>query len=315
MRADRLLAILLTVQMRGKATAKELAEQLEVSERTIYRDLDALSAAGVPVYAERGPGGGIALLENYQTQLTGLNENEVQALSLFGNQGAMSDLGLGQPLETALIKLSAALPQVFRQSLERSRERIYLDPNRWFSVTEEVPHLQLFQTAVWGERKVKLEYGRDEVPKTYLLEPYGLVAKVGTWYVVGRTEKGLRTFRMSRVRGAALLEATFSRPPDFDLRRYWHTWTQHYEQNLPQYEVTLNVHPDALKHLSYHTSTDLDELDNATNWRELTVTFENPEHALAVLVTVAAHIEIIAPAALQQKWRAVARAILEQPYT
>ena len=139
------------------------------------------------------------------------------------------------------------------------------------------------------------------MPKSYLLEPYGLVAKVGTWYVVGRTEKGLRTFRMSRVREVALLNTTFSRPSNFDLRRYWHTWTQEYEQNLPQYEVTLNVHPGAIKQLGYHTSARLDEPNDSTSWRELSVTFENPEHALGVLVTIAAQVEVVAPTRVATK--------------
>ena len=315
MRADRLLAILLTVQMRGKATARDLAEHLEVSERTIYRDIDALSAAGVPVYAERGPGGGIALLENYQTQLTGLNENEVQALSLFSNQGALSDLGLSGPLNTALIKLSAALPQVFRQSLERSRKRIYLDPNRWFSVAEEVPYLHIFQTAVWEEKQVKLQYGRDqESVRSYALKPYGLVAKVGIWYVVGQTGKGLRTFRISRVQSAELSETSFQRPADFDLTSYWHAWVKDYEQNLPHYPVTLRAHPEALSHLSYHTSISRDTTTNEpdpTGWHELTITFENLEHAVGVLVNVASKVEIVAPLELRERLIRVASGILE----
>lgn len=315
MRADRLLAILLTVQMRGKATARDLAEHLEVSERTIYRDIDALSAAGVPVYAERGPGGGIALLENYQTQLTGLNENEVQALSLFNTQSAMTDLGLSGPLNTAFIKLSAALPQVYRQSLERSRERIYLDPNRWFSVAEDVPHLHIFQTSIWEEKKVRLEYGRDnKTAKTYLLEPYGLVAKTGTWYVVGNTEKGLRSFRISRVQEAGLLDVRFQRPADFDLMGYWHAWVKDYEQNLPRYPVTLRVHPEAVKHLSHHAiAHDLRLADfyDHIEWREVTVTFETIEHALGILVNVATKVEIVAPPELRERLIETSQGVLE----
>ena len=219
MRADRLLATLLLIQTRGKTTAGELSKELEVSERTVYRDLDALSAAGVPVYAERGPGGGVALLEGYETRLTGLKEAEVRALSQVLSSlsvpGSLVDLGLGGALESALLKLSAALPAMHRGSAQGTRGHVHLDTARWFAPTELVPHLQTVQEAVWGERRLRLVYCADDGgARARVLKPYGLVAKVGVWYVVGKTARGTRVYRVSRIREAELGEP-FERPARF----------------------------------------------------------------------------------------------------
>ncbi len=196
MRADRLLSLLLLLQTRGRMTAQALADELEVSVRTVYRDIEALSGAGVPVYADRGPGGGCALVDNYRTQLTGLHEGEVRALFVANMPGVLADLGLGADLKAALLKLLAALPAERRSDDRWVRQRIFLDWERWEKTTTRqedaargpAPTLQLIQRAVWNDRKLWITYRR--LSSFYrreferLVAPYGLVAKEGEWYLV-----------------------------------------------------------------------------------------------------------------------------------
>src|SRR6266487_2179317 len=194
MRADRLLSIVLLLQIHRRMTAHELARRLEVSDRTIYRDMDALSAAGIPVYAERGTGGGCSLLEAYRTNLTGLTEAEVRTLFLPGTSRLVADLGLSDAFEAAFLKLLAALPSIYHRAAEDARQRIYVDTTRWNYPAEHVPHLHTIQEAVWQERKLQLSYQRgDGTTVQRLVDPLGLVAKAGVWYLVAAVEGETRT--------------------------------------------------------------------------------------------------------------------------
>ena len=188
MRADRLLSLLLLLQARGRLTAPKLAQELEVSERTIYRDIDALSAAGVPVYGEPGRGGGYALLDSYRTNLTGLTEGEVRALFMLSIPKPLTDLGVGQELGAALRKLAAALPSARRDDEQRVRQRFLLDAVGWEQAAESVPHLPTVHRAVWEDRRLHLKYriGPLAVQIEQTVEPYSLVAKAGDWLVVLR---------------------------------------------------------------------------------------------------------------------------------
>src|SRR3954447_10877315 len=260
MRADRLVAMLMLLQARGRMTARDLAEELEVSERTVYRDVDALSIAGVPIYAERGPGGGCALLDGYRTNLTGLNEAEVRALFLQNAPAPLSDLGLGKAVNAAMLKLSAALPAAHRQDVELMRQRIHLDSAEWFRHEEPVPYLPMIQEAVWQECRVDMVYRRaDGQQSRQYVEPYGLVAKASIWYFVGSSaaqshvygvsrvktaRKQLRTYRVSRVLSAELTQEHFERPSGFDLPSYWAEWSREFEKSLPSYPVNVRVSPD-----------------------------------------------------------------------
>jgi len=186
MRADRLLSILLLLQVHRRVTARELAKRLEVSERTIHRDMEALSAAGVPVVAERGTGGGWGLLEAYQTNLTGLNEVEIQALFLTRPARLLDDLGLHQASEAALIKLLAALPSLSRRNAEYVRNRIHIDATRWSNQEEAIPYLPTLQDAIWQERKLHITYRRgDDACVERLVDPLGVVPRgvCGTWWL------------------------------------------------------------------------------------------------------------------------------------
>src|SRR5512133_354389 len=218
MRADRLLSLIMLLQTRGTLTAQTLAAELEVTERTIYRDVTALSAAGVPVYSERGPGGGISLVENYRTNLTGLNAAEVRALFMMSIPAPLDQLGVGAELRTALLKLSAALPNTRRADESTARQKIHLDAAWWFQSEESVPHLRTVQSALWSDHKLDLLYRSDfgaDVEMT--VAPYGLVAKANVWYLVGARDDHLRVLRISKIRKASLRDECFERPAAFDL--------------------------------------------------------------------------------------------------
>lgn len=197
-------------------TAQELAEQLEVSERTIYRDIEALSFAGIPLYTERGPGGGCALLDGYQTRLTGLTTREVRALFLLGTAAPLADLGLDQALEGALLKLSAALPTASRELAAQVRQRIHMDTVQ--SARPGISHLQTLQEAIWHECMLLLTY-RDR--REYLIEPYGLVTQNGVWYLIGANSGTMQVVRIAHIHAAEVTEQHFTRSPAFDLATYW----------------------------------------------------------------------------------------------
>jgi len=219
MRASRLVQLLLLLQTNGKMTAGRLADELEVSVRTIYRDIEALSGAGVPIYAEPGPGGGVRLVDGYRTRLTGLTAEEAEALALSGLPGAASELGLGTVLAAAQLKVDAALPPELRSRAVRMRERFHLDAPGWFAREEPVPHLAGLSRAVWEEQRVEIRYEKWDGEVKRALDPLGLVLKAGVWYLValsGRT-RSPRTFRVSRVCGVRELEGACLRPDDFDL--------------------------------------------------------------------------------------------------
>ena len=242
MLADRLLALLLLLQTRGRVTAQSLSKRLEVSERTVYRDLVALSMAGVPVYAERGPGGGWSLLEDYRTNLTRLTEAEINTLFVSGTTDPLKDLWPGKASEDAMLKLLAALPSVYRNNAELARQRIHLDATGWFRHDESVPHLPLLQEAVWNEQRVRLTYrrGSDNSVNRRIVSPYGLVAKASIWYLVCSTEESggeMRVYRVARISEAEATGEHFERPADFDLPAFWSRWLVSIEQSRYGYAV------------------------------------------------------------------------------
>lgn len=252
MRADRLLSLILLLHARGRMTAQDLASHLEVSERTVYRDLDALSSAGIPVYAQSGVNGGVFLDENYRLSLTGLSRSEAQALFLSSEAGPLKDLGLGRAAEDTLLKIFAALPFAQRADVERMRQRFYIDPANWFQVVEPSPFLALLQQAVWEDRCVSVTYQPVEGELSQReVEAYALVAKANIWYLVGRKADGeLHNYRVVRFKEVSLLDAHFERQPDFDLAEYWKRSCEIFEQRSremsPPYEARLRVHPAAL---------------------------------------------------------------------
>ena len=309
MRADRLLSILMLLQARGRMTAQELGRELEVSERTIYRDMDALGAAGVPVYGDRGPEGGFALLDSYRTNLTGLTEKEVRALFMLSIPAPLRELGVSDELRSALLKLAAALPAPRRAEPELVRQRIHLDSTWWFQGDEPNPHLQTVQAAVWQDRQLRIVYrafaGRP-VNVARVVDPYGLVAKGGVWYVVCSQDGGqMRSHRVSRLVSAVLCDTQFERPSGFDLTGFWQHWCQEFEQSRPAYVVTLRVAPrlvDDLPHLfrdrergDLHSAGRPDQ----DGWVTATVQFEGFEAARNRVLSFGRGVEVLAPEPLR----------------
>jgi predicted DNA-binding transcriptional regulator YafY len=328
-----LLSVLMLLQVRGRVTARELAEELEVSERTIYRDLEALSAAGVPVITERGPSGGCFLPEKYRTDLTGLSEAEARALFLSTVPGPLADLGLDRAVQAALLKLFAALPSARRQDVERVRQRIHVDASQWFRPAEPVPYLPLLQEAVWQERTVRITYRRsDGAQSKRYVDPYGLVAKATIWYMVGNSvnrprvyyvsrvqaaRRDIRVFRVSRILWAELTDERFERPKDFDLPAFWSKWCTDFEASMRQYRVLFRISPDFLPTLplifgdGIYTLIEQAGPPDEQGWLTLPLTFDSFETARATALGFGTGAEVLAPEGLRDSVADMAHRVAE----
>ena len=318
MRADRLLSILFLLQVQRRLTARELAKRLEVSERTILRDMEALCAAGVPLVSERGCTGGWSLLEEYRTDLTGLNLSEVQALFLARPTTIMADLGLQHASEGALIKLLAALPTLARRDAESIREHIYLDAPGWRQQNDSVPCLSLLHDAIWQRRAVRFFYAyeRNNTPVERIASPLGLVAKGNIWYLVVAIEEQLRTYRVSRIRDAQILDQSAYRPPDFDLAAYWQQSSTAFKANLPRYQVEVRIAPMLLDYIqnAYRfiqiKQVDAPTAPNKDGWLHVVLQFETEYEAATSLIGLGDQVEILAPLELRAQVIAIARKTL-----
>ena len=285
MRADRLLSLMLMLGTRGRLTAQELAERLEVSERTIYRDVDALSAAGIPVYTQVGVNGGVFLDENYRISLTGFSRSEIQSLFVTADAGPLSDLGLAK--EESLLKLFAALPSMQRREVERVRERFFIDPNNWFQIVETTSVLPMLQQAVWEDRIIRVTYQPIEGSAgERTLEAHALVAKANIWYLVARKPDGeMRNFRISRFEQVALTEDTFARDADFDLSAYWKASCAQYErlsmENSPPYTTVLKVHPRMFWYFPGYMNGRYEKVGapDENGWITVRAVFDSLDHA------------------------------------
>lgn len=308
MRADRLLSILLLLQARGprKLTAGQLAAQLEVSERTIYRDIDALSAAGVPIYGEPGPAGGYALLDSYRTTLTGLTGDELRALFMISIPDALADLGLGQPLRSALLKLSAALPAARRGDEEWVRQRFYLDSAWWRQGEEPVAHLPVLHEAVWQDSRVRLAYRIEPlgIDITQVVDPYALVVKAGVWHLVAAVQGALRVYPLAMLSEARLAEGRFQRPADFDLEAFWRAWCSEQEQGRASFAATVRVAPHFVAELARRLGEPARRAVAAgatgdDGWIIATLHFESLEAARERILSFGGGVEVLRPPALR----------------
>lgn len=306
MRADRLLAMLLLLQTHRRLTAHKLATELEVSERTIYRDIVALNSAGIPIYTEGGPGGGISLLENYQTDLTGLRPEEAQALSMLNIPEPLVHLGVGQALKAALLKLAAALPPSLREKQAQIHHRIYLDATWWFQAETPSPHLQTIKQAIWQDQLLQITYQGDfDTIGEQIVAPYGLVAKANVWYLIYALADQIRTRRVARIVSAEILPQAFERPVDFDLVSFWQSWCLGYEKARPLFEVRALVLPSLAERLPLLLQENLPDLRNSPpdlsepGWQPMTLHFESFETARTRLLGFGGAIEVLEPQALR----------------
>lgn len=306
MRADRLLSMLMLLQTHRRLTARKLAAELEVSERTIYRDVVALNSAGIPIYTESGPGGGIALIEDYQTDLTGLLPQEVHALSMLNIPEALVSLGVGQELKAALLKLAAAVPPSLRATQAQTHNRLHLDATWWFQADEPMPHLQTIKDAVWQDRLLQISYqGEFNTIGQQIVAPYGLVAKASLWYLVYALSGRLRVRRVARIISAEMLSESFTRLADFDLNAFWQTWCADYEKDRPLFEVKARVAPNLADRLPKLLQGNLRDLLNTppvipeAGWHIMNLHFESFEAARTQLLSFGGAVEVLEPLALR----------------
>ena len=315
MRADRLLSIMLLLQVHRRLTARELSDRLEVSERTIHRDMDALSGAGIPVFAERGSGGGWALMEEYRTNLTGLNKEEIQALFVMNPSRLLADLGLDKASDAAHIKLRAALPSVSRDDAEYARQRIHIDVTGWSHSEESLPTLPIIQEAIWKERRLRIIYQRSGCSATErLVDPLGLVAKGSVWYLVAGVGGETRSYRISRVQEARMMDEPCVRPEGFDLAAYWEQSTVRFKANLPRYQVTVRVSPAITPRMylsGKFARIEREELPDEDGWKKVSIRFDVEEVAVEYVLGFGSHIEVLEPQSLREKVIASARSIIE----
>ncbi|WP_199433899.1 helix-turn-helix transcriptional regulator [Qaidamihabitans albus] len=308
MRASRLLSVLLLLQNRGRMTADELAGELEVSVRTVYRDIEALSAAGVPVYADRGRTGGYQLVAGYRTRLTGLSEEEAQALALAGLPVAAAELGLGTVLTAAQLKLYAALPEELRTRAGRVAERFHLDVPGWHRGIESLPQLAPVAEAVWQERRIRVRYRRwDDSAVERVLEPLGLVLKAGTWYLAARCDGTERTYRVSRIDELEQAEP-FVRPEGFDLAGYWREWSERFERRLYPRTALVRLSPlgrdlvpfylGAVGARALRETTDEPDEDG---WLLVELPVEQGAPALGELLHFGPELQVLEPAELREQ--------------
>lgn len=318
MRASRLVSLLLLLQSRGGQTAAELARELEVSVRTIHRDVEALSQSGVPIYADRGPHGGIRLVDGYRTRLTGMTADEAEALFLSGLPGPAAELGLGTVVAAARLKVLAALPTELRARASRLVERFHLDAAAWYHPDEAVPHLGPLSEAVWESQRVEIAYDRGDKTVERVLEPLGLVLKAGVWYLVAGADGEPRTYRVSRVTRVRATDETFDRPAGFDLAAFWTESSSAYERDTPRVEVVLRLAPDRLPRLhdviGGRPFSTLERLDVADpdGWLHVRVQLDWPNEVVAQVLAVGPRCELLEPAELRERIAAQARRVAEQ---
>jgi len=315
MRADRLFSIVLLLQTHRQLTSRDLAGRLEVSARTIHRDMEALSGAGIPVVAERGTGGGWSLLGDYRTNLTGLSEAEIQSLFVIKPSRLLADLKLEKAAEGALLKLLAALPSMHRRGAEYARQRIYVDVTGWNRAEESVPHLHALQEAIWQERRVRMLYARGECDAVErVADPLGLVAKGSVWYLVAAVEGKARSYRVSRVRSLEVLDELCARPPEFDLAAFWEQSAAEYRAHLPGYRARVRVRREIVARMPYagrFARIEQTGEPDADGWVEVSLRFDAEEMACEYALSFGKWLEVLEPATLRERVLAAARSVVD----
>jgi predicted DNA-binding transcriptional regulator YafY len=314
MRADRLLTLILLLQSRGKMTAKELADELGVSRRTILRDINALSFSGIPVYSEGGHGGGIALIEDYRTSLTGLKTSEVQTLFLTHDNHALRDVGLGDAAEHLLMKLLAALPKMHHSTADHIRQRLMIDPTWWWHDKATSPFWDELQRAVYEDLLIETKYENyNGNIKARVLAPYSLICKSSLWYLLAERDQQLRTYRVTRFHSIRVLDQSFSRRPDFDLPAYWQEHIKNFEDTFGEYHCTLRIHPDRetfIKWLMPGRWKAVGRPDK-DGWITISLTLDSDLLAKMLVFGLVGFVEVIEPPELREAVSEQARALLQ----
>ncbi|CAB3761687.1 helix-turn-helix transcriptional regulator [Paraburkholderia humisilvae] len=320
MRPSRLVSMLLLLQVKGRVTAQSLAEEFDVSVRTVYRDIDQLSSAGVPVYADRGPGGGFALLDGYRARLTGITKAEAETLSIAGLGGAATDLGLSEQLRAAQLKLVTALPDAAPDA-SRIGSRLHIDPVGWYRRPAQVPHLTLLAGAVWNQKRIAMQYqsraspnpGDGETERERVREPLGLVLKAGDWYLVARARTQLRIYKVANITHLNVLDETFERPAGFDLRTEWAGSVAAFEKSLLKHVARLRLTQEGMLRLARLGAAAVEQAQSMppddAGWQEVTLPVEQLDYAAEQLLGFADHVEVLDPPELRVRLRRLAHRI------
>ncbi|KTE01151.1 hypothetical protein ATE68_09985 [Sphingopyxis sp. H038] len=314
MRASRLLSILMLLQLRGRLTAADLAAEFEVSERTIYRDIDALSAAGVPVYGDRGPGGGFELLGGYRTRLTGLSAGEAEAMAMIGLPGPAAELGIGAAANAARNKLLVALPGGGGALADRMAARFHLDAVDWYRSGEALPHLPAIARAVLDQQALTMRYESWQDVRDWTVEPLGLVLKGGIWYLAARGGGKIRIFRIANIDELTVGDTSFERPADFHLASWWQAEQVRFEAELFGATATVRASPDGCKRLAAQSPRGAEAVARAgvpaiDGWREMTMRVEDSDHGARDMLALGAEVEVISPFSFRRRIAALACAI------
>ncbi|MBN2046038.1 MAG: WYL domain-containing protein [Anaerolineales bacterium] len=303
------------LQTKGKQTAQALAGALEVSERTIYRDVIALSSAGVPIYTDKGPGGGIQLIEEYRTSLTGLSPEEVRALFMINIPAALVSLGMDQEVKTAWLKLTAALPDYLQQYQKDARKRMLIDQSWWQDRPEHAPaFLRELYRAVWEDRvihiTVRYQFGYQA---DHQVEPYSLVSQRQRWFLVGCIEGNLKVFWLSDIQELKLTNQTFSRSAEFDLHSFWHRWISRQEAMGFGYRARLSATPEALRILKHLTSAIIETIEAGTdpNWQLLSLRFDSFNQARRSILDLGGAVKVLEPLPLARTIEDYAQQIIK----
>lgn len=293
------------LQNRGRMSATQLAAELGVSVRTIYRDVEALAAAGVPVYAEQGPAGGYQLLDGYRTRLTGLTADEAESLFLTGLSQPAAELGLGAQLAAAELKLTAALPTPYREASTRIRQRFHLDTPGWYREPDAVPHLLAVAEALWQDRSVEVRYRRwspEPGEVTRRLDPLGLILKAGVWYLVAAGRGGPRTYRVSSIVSLTALPDVFLRPDGFDLAGFWREHVDRYERTDTGEVAVVRLTADGVRALpgvlgpkAARLALATLEPDEPDGRQRVTIPMESVPHTAGLLLRLGAEAQVVAP--------------------
>lgn len=317
MRTSRLLAIQLQLQLRGHATAEALAQAFEVSVRTIYRDIERLAAAGVPVYADRGPGGGFRLVDGYRTRLTGLTAAEAEALTMIGLPDAADALGLGDAAADARSKMLAALPEARTALAGRLRERFHLDTAAWYRAETPPPELPALARAVLDQRILDMTYESWTGVREWRVQPLGLVLKAGEWYLVAQGHGKTRTFKVANLRELVVTDTEFERPADFALDAYWAESLARFEAGLRPGVAEIRVTATGLDRLARLGTYAREACAAATppdaaGWSHVALPIEHVEQAALLLLGLGPEVRVEAPDALRKRLRTLAEAVAAQ---
>jgi predicted DNA-binding transcriptional regulator YafY len=314
MRADRLISILLLLQNHEKLTTKALAKELEVTERTIHRDMEALSSAGIPVLAERGKLGGWRLVDQYRTKLTGLKDTELKTLFLSPSFQLLSDLGFTKDWKEARQKLLAALPNALQSKADDMWNRVHIDTDTWRQSSQELSALSILQQAIWEEREIKIAYEKaSKETSERIVEPLGLVAKGRTWYLIAISNGDIKNFRVSRIKSAEITSESFSRPPEFQLAEYWEKSKQSFVQNLPIFEVEVEVSPSIIQRLTFTGRfVRVVSIGNPkeNDWIPVKLSFDTEQEAKAYILGFGDRIRILQPISLIDSIQQMAESVL-----